>query len=90
MSWSSASVGFCPRLRITSPSSAVEMLPLPSLSKRLKTSLKDWTCSAERASIGVLAEAEGGLRPDWTVVLILGGAEDCGKWYVSGVVCECA
>nr|AAK97378.1 unknown [Giardia intestinalis] len=35
----SASVGFCPRERITVPSSAVVMFPSPFLSKRLKASL---------------------------------------------------
>merc|ERR1719506_1639017 len=39
MSWSSASVGFWPRERITVPSSLVVMVPSPSLSKREKASL---------------------------------------------------
>merc|ERR1719271_1755108 len=36
MSWSSASVGFCPRERMTVPSSLVVIVPSPSLSKRDK------------------------------------------------------
>lgn len=39
ISWSSASVGFWPRDRITVPSSLEHMVPSPSLSKRLKASL---------------------------------------------------
>lgn len=39
MSWSSASVGFWPRERITVPSSFVVMVPSPSLSNREKASL---------------------------------------------------
>ena len=39
MSWSSASVGFCPRLLMTVPSSLVVMVPSPSLSKSEKASL---------------------------------------------------
>merc|ERR1711931_466073 len=43
MSWSSASVGFWPRLRITVPSSLVVMVPSPSLSKSENASLN--SCS---------------------------------------------
>ena len=39
MSWSSASVGFCPRDLITVPSSFVVIVPSPSLSKSEKASL---------------------------------------------------
>ena len=39
ISWSSASVGFCPRDRITVPNSFVVMVPSPSLSKRENASL---------------------------------------------------
>lgn len=39
MSWSSASVGFCPRERITVPSSLVVMVPSPSLSNSENASL---------------------------------------------------
>ena len=55
---------------MTSPSSSVEIEPEPSLSKRLKTSLKDWTCSSERLSTGVLADP-GDLEAG-TDVLIFG------------------
>ena len=46
MSWSSASVGFWPRERITVPSSLVVMVPSPSLSKREKASLNSAICSS--------------------------------------------
>ena len=46
--WSSASVGFWPRERITVPNSLVVIVPSPSLSKREKASLnsvKQWAIS---------------------------------------------
>ena len=46
MSWSSASVGFCPRERITVPSSLVVMVPSPSLSNRENASLNSAICSS--------------------------------------------
>ena len=46
MSWSSASVGFWPRERMTVPSSLVVMVPSPSLSKREKASLNSAICSS--------------------------------------------
>lgn len=49
------------------------MEPEASLSKRLKTSLRDWICSAESCSMGVFADwAEW---PDETEVLIGAGAD---------------
>lgn len=46
MSWSSASVGFCPSERMTVPNSLVVMVPSPSLSKREKASLNSAICSS--------------------------------------------
>merc|ERR1719434_499964 len=54
MSWSSASVGFWPRERITVPSSLVVMVPSPSLSKRLKASLNSAICSSVSCSAMVV------------------------------------
>jgi len=52
------------------------MEPEPSLSKRLKTSLRDWICSAESCSMGVFAEWDE--WADGTEVLI-GGGPDWGR-----------
>jgi len=49
------------------------MEPEPSLSKRLKTSLRDWTWSAESWSMGVLADWLD--WPDGTEVLMGAGAD---------------
>merc|ERR1712113_198480 len=46
ISWSSASVGFWPRDRITVPSSLVVIVPSPSLSKRENASLNSAICSS--------------------------------------------
>merc|ERR1719237_915023 len=56
MSWSSASVGFCPSDLITVPNSLVVMVPSPSLSKRENASLNSAICSSV----------------SWSAVLILG------------------
>ena len=46
MSWSSASVGFWPKDRITVPNSFVVMVPSPSLSNKEKASLNSAICSS--------------------------------------------
>ena len=46
MSWSSASVGFCPSERMTVPSSLVVMVPSPSLSNSENASLNSAICSS--------------------------------------------
>merc|ERR1719148_479111 len=46
ISINSASVGFCPRERITVPNSLVVMVPSPSLSNREKASLNSAICSS--------------------------------------------
>lgn len=46
MSCSSASVGFCPRDRITVPNSLVVIVPSPSLSNKEKASLNSAICSS--------------------------------------------
>lgn len=59
------------------------MEPEASLSKRLKTSLRDWICSAESCSMGVFADwAEW---PDETEVLIGAGRD----WEGGGLVSLC-
>merc|ERR1712032_1725966 len=52
MSCSSASVGFCPRERITVPSSLVVIVPSPSLSNRENASLNSAICSTRVCSQG--------------------------------------
>merc|ERR1719504_482893 len=46
MSWSSASVGFWPKERMTVPSSLVVIVPSPSLSNKEKASLNSAICSS--------------------------------------------
>merc|ERR1712123_193791 len=46
MSWSSASVGFCPRDLITVPNSLVVIVPSPSLSNKENASLNSAICSS--------------------------------------------
>merc|ERR1719231_1780944 len=50
ISWSSASVGFWPKERMTVPSSLVVMVPSPSLSNREKASLNSAICSSVSCS----------------------------------------
>ncbi|ETW07635.1 hypothetical protein H310_02105 [Aphanomyces invadans] len=46
MSWSSASVGFWPKERMTVPNSLVVMVPSPSLSNKENASLNSAICSS--------------------------------------------
>merc|ERR1719272_2390002 len=60
MSWSSASVGFWPRERMTVPSSLVVMVPSPSLSNREKASLNSAICSSVSCSSTRFIKPPGG------------------------------
>ncbi|KRZ77018.1 hypothetical protein T10_1812 [Trichinella papuae] len=46
ISWSSASVGFCPNDRMTVPNSFVVIVPSPSLSNNENASLNSAICSS--------------------------------------------